>query len=522
MFVRSTVGRRAQNKRSGATAVILAAALALSGCAAGESAPVAEGQELRNESIRLVVQAAPRSLDPAQLDAGQQAYVWASIYDTLLYLDNDGQLQPNAAQSWEYSEDGRTLTLKLRSDMKFSTGTAVDAAAVKATLERNQKTPGQQQSKFAFVQAIEAPDDTTVIIKFTEPDPGFLFSIAMDAGVIADPATVDTERTATDPVGSGPYVLDKSKTVQGATYVLTRRDDHWNADAYPFKTVTLRVFQDQTAGLNALRAGEVDVAGVPANQLESVKAAGNFKVSYNPSNSLGFINLADRSGTRLKPLGDLRVRQAINMAFDRKGFVDKLLSGAGTPTVQQFNPKGAAYDPELEKTYSYNVSRAKELLKEAGYPEGFEVKMPATVFSKNFEPSITQALADIGIKVTWEPVPPQNATGAVVAGEYPMYFFMSGPNVAQLEIPRQISGATMNPYKWSTPELDALMQQASAELDQKKQAEIYKKINKYVVDNALYAPLFFVGSNTVTTPNIEYLANGSNAFPTIRTFDVAG
>lgn len=504
-----------------ATALALTAAFVLAGCA-GAGGQSSDGpNQPADKNLRIAVTSAPRSLDPAQLDAGQQAYVWASIYDTLLYADNDGKLQPNAAESWEYSEDGRTLTLKLRPGMKFSTGDPVTAKAVKATLDRNKTTPGQQQDKMVAVEAIEVPDDLTVRINFSRPDAAFLYNMAMDAGVIADPVTLTTERTATDPVGSGPYVLDKDKTVQGSTYVLSRREDYWNAAAYPFKTVTVRVLADQTAALNALRSGELDVSGVPANQLETFKAAGKFNVTYNPVNSIGLINLADRDGTVLEPLGDVRVRQAINFAFDRQGFVEKLLHGAGTASVQQFNLKGAAYDPKLDEKYPYDVKRAKELLSEAGYPNGFEVSLPSTPLSQNYEPSITQALGDIGIKVNWDPVPPQNSTAAVVSGKYPMYFFITSASVAQREVPRQLGGATMNPFKWSTPELDELVRKANDELDQEKQAEAYKEINRYVVENALFAPLFFIGSNTVTSADIKYLATGSNNFPSIRMFDVS-
>ena len=514
---------RGGGRRSGriaTTAAVLAAAMAFTGCGADGGGSGGQDQSAE-KNIRIAVTSAPRSLDPVQLDAGQQSYVWASIYDTLVYIDNEGKLQPNAAESWKYSDDGLTLTLNLRPGMTFSTGDPVSAEAVKKTMDRNKETPGQQQDKFVSVKSVEAIDELTVRVNFSKPDAAFLYNMGMDGGVIGDPATLTTDRTATDPVTSGPYVLDKGKSVQGSTYVLNRRDDYWNKEAYPFKTVTVRVLADQTAALNALRSKEVDVSGVPGNQLESVKAGGNFNVFHNPTSSIGFINLADRSGTVLKPLADVRVRQAINFALDRKGFVDKLLSGAGTASVQQFNLNGAAYDPKLEDEYPYDVERAKELLKEAGYPNGFDVSMPSTVLSQSYEPSISQALGDIGIKVNWEPVPPQNSTAAVVSGKYPMYFFISSATVTQREIPRQLRSATMNPFKWSTPELDELVEKANSELNEEKQAEIYKEINRYVVENALFAPLSFIGSNTVTSPEIKYLNKGANNFSTIRLFDVA-
>lgn len=502
---------------SGVIAVGTAVALTLTGCADSSKEATSASE---NRTLKIAVNAAPRSLDPAQLDGGVQSYIWGSVYDTLLYYDNAGKIRPNAAESWEVSDDGLKITFDLRDGMTFSNGNAVTAEAVAATLERNKQTPGQQQSKMASVESVEATDENTVVVNFASPDPSFIYNMALDAGVIADPAVVNEPQSATVPVGSGPYELDTSASVSGSSYVLKKRKDYWNAGAYPFHSITVRILPDQTAALNALRSGEVDVSTVPANQLSTFSET-DFNIVHTPSSSVGYINLADRDGKSLSPLGDVRVRKAINYALDRQEIVDKLLAGGAEPSTQQFNLKGEAYDPQLEDVYPYDPERARKLLAEAGYAGGFDVSLPSTPLSNTFEPTISQALGDVGIRVNWVPVPPQNATRAVAAGEYPMYFFVVGTDVTPREVQRQLHSASQNPFNWSSPELQRLEAEASKELDPEERAKRYRELNRYVVENALFAPLFFLGKDIVTTKNVKYLGDGTNNFSSIRTFDVS-
>ncbi|WP_066287253.1 ABC transporter substrate-binding protein [Arthrobacter sp. B6] len=516
------LGNRSRGVRASGVAMLITGVLAISACApsTSDSGNSSTSGAASDAKITLGVTAAPRSLDPAQLDGGTQAYVWGSIYDTLLYLDNDGKLQPNAAKEWKYSDDALTLTLTLRDDLKFSNGEPATSADVKATFERNKTTPGQQTDKFTSVESVEAPDEQTVIVKFATPDPAFLNNIATDAGVIADDKNLSDPNIATNPMGSGPYTLNTEKSVTGSSFVLDRREDYWNLDAYPFKTITVRVITDSTAIVNALKAGEIDTGQVQASAMPQFAGRPEFNHVQVKGASVSYLNLADRAGTKLKPLADVRVRQAINYAFDRKAMVEKILLGQGVPTAQQFNLNGDVYDESLDSTYSYDPDKARKLLAEAGFPNGFEISMPSTVMSTTFEPTLSQALGDIGIKVTWEPVPIQNATAAVAGANYPMYFFTVGSDVAPREVIRQLKGKTQNPFQWTSSEVDTLLKEANSEVDPEARNEKYKKLNEYVVKEALFAPLFFNSQNYVTSKDIAFLGNGKKNFPSIRTFDV--
>jgi peptide/nickel transport system substrate-binding protein len=516
-----TMQSKSRLRRVVGVAAAVAVAIGLSGCAGNpESGDSDPNDAASDASLSIAVQSPPRSLDPVDLDAGQQAFVWTSVYDTLLYRDLDGEIQPNAASEWEYSDDGLTLTFTLRDGMTFSNGAPVDAEAVRATLERNKAKPGQQQEKMQYVESIAAPDESTVVVTFTQHDAAFIFNMSQDGGAISDPATVDEERTKTNPIGSGPYTINTDRTVNGSTYVLERREDHWNVEAFPFKTFTVKVLQDQTAQLNALRSGQVDVASVPANQVSSVEGAG-IRTQVVPAVSGAFINLADRDGTKIPALADVRVRQAINFALPRERMVEQLLFGAGDPTDQVFNSKSTAYLEELEGYYDYDPDKARELLAEAGFDDGFTLTMPSSPVSLSFEPTITQALAEVGITVVWEAVPAGTANAAVATGEYGAFFATSAAVPVERDANRQLQSAAQNPFGWSTPELDELLLAANSELDDELRAERYQDVNRYLTENALFAPLFSLSTTLGLKDHVVRLGDGTNNFSTVRLYDVA-
>lgn len=498
----------------GSAAVVLAASLAVSACG-GDPAPTAESAPT---TLAFGVQVAPNSLDPAQLHDGQQRYVWGAIYDTLIYSDNDGVLKPGAAESWEYSADARVLTLKLRDDMKFSDGDPVTAEAVKVSLERTRNTAGPQKSNLSAIDSIDASDEYTVVINLSRPDPNLLVALSFGAGAIGDPDTINEARTALDPVGSGPYTLDRTATVDGTKYVLNKREDHWNAEAYPFSTVTIRAIQDRTALFNSLLTKELDAGTVDAGQAKQIEASG-FNLTSVEGVSMAGIVIADREGQVAPPLADVRVRQAINHAFDREKMVDVLLGGAARPTTQVFGKTTPAYVDELDNAYSFDPEKARSLLKEAGYPDGFTLTMPATLIVQTFQATITQSLADVGIKVEWEPVPAQSSGQTTKWGMY----FNLGTTAAPSRTVALYFGknGSQNPFQLEDPKMNDLLTKLGGETDVTRAGEVYKEINKYATDNAWLAPLFSLESTWALKEGLEYKGTGS-ALPDLRVFGVSG
>ena len=501
-------------------AVALTAALALAGCA---TAPEPEGTAptaVAEVDLALAAYSAPNSLDPAQLVDGQQMFVWSSILDTLLRKDPvSGEIIPGAAETWAYNEDGTELTLTLREGMTFSSGDAVTADAVVATLERSRITPGNVQGRLARVSGITAEDDLTVVISFSAFDPQFLDSLSSGPGAIGDPATMGEERTATDPIGSGPFTLDTAKTVPGSTYVLTKRDDYWDAENVPFSTLTVKVIQDPTASFNALQAGELNAATVQS-QLVGQLDASKFAITENQAVAAAFLNILDRGGETWPALGDVRVRQAINMAIDREGVLKALYSGVGIATEQLASPFGAIYDESLNSTYKYDPKEGKKLVEEAGFA-GETFKIPSTFLTTTIEPVLSQAFTDIGLNLEWVAVPPQQAQSAARSGEYGLYFQILGFNSDSADLTTTYALDNVgNPRNYTDETLDDLFGQINSIVEFDEALPAYQELNEYVVDQAFTAPVVFTGTVWATSDGIQYVGK-ANTLSTIRLFTVA-
>jgi peptide/nickel transport system substrate-binding protein len=502
-----------------ATATALLTLLSATACGAGGDS---DGAGQGTDALKFAIQTPPNSLDPAQLTVGENAFIWSALYDTLLYMDNEGQLKPNAAESWKYSDDRRTLTLKLRDDLTFSSGDKVDAAAVKATVEHTMKTPGPSRALFKRVDKVEAPDKSTVVFSLTEPDAVLLYALAAEGGVIADPKTVDTKRTVRNPVSSGPYVLDEAKTEAGTVFSLKRRADHWNAKAFPFRTVDIRLMRDPGAYTNALQSGQLNAGSVRVEDQARLEAAG-FTKSEVKAGSLAMLVIGDREGDVEPALGDVRVRRAIAMAFDREKIIKQLVKGAGDPATQQFSPTGPAYDPQLDSLLEYDPEEAKKLLAEAGYPDGFSLRMPEIIYAKPFVPTITKSLADIGIKVKWDAIPPQRTYNAYSSKKYPMYFTLEGANAFPRELNWHIpTNTSHNPWGTRNDKLDDLMSKYHADPDTEQGAESAKEINGILTREVWDAPLFTLDRNWFTKDGITVENEGMNSVPSVRWFDVSG
>lgn len=516
----STLIRNRRVRLVGVTASVAAAALLLSACTgSGEQASPSEAAVDHEISIAIV--SPPNSMDTAQLSDGQGTFVWGSVLDTLLKRENGtGEIQPNAAESWSYNDDGTELTLKIREGMTFSDGDPVDANAVVATMEHNIATPGVSQPKYGAVTAVTAPDDNTVLIEFAHFDPNFLDQLVLGAGAIGDPDTLDDERTATDPIGSGPYTLDVNASVPGTSYTLIKRDDYWDADAFPFTTVKATVLQDPTAAFNALQAGEVNAATV-APTLAATLDQSKYVSTKIDAQAVASLVFFDRAGVDFPALGDLRVRQAINYAIDREGIRTGILQGNGFATAQVFSPFRSTFDEDLNDAYDYDVEKGKKLVEESGFA-GTVFRIPSTYLTTSFEPTLSQAFADIGLGLEWVSVPPQQVAGIPTSGEYGLYFQIAGfGSDPQDAFSYYGVDGNYNPRDYTDPKLEAFFEVINTTVNFDDALPTYRELNEYVIDQALLAPIAFTATNWVTGDGIVMLDDGSSAIQNVRLFGLA-
>jgi len=498
-------------KATAAAAVV--AALALSGCAAGDG-----GGEGSSSTLVLGAIAAPTTYDPSGAEWGNRSPYYQAVFDTLLLATPEGTIEPWLATEWSYNDDNTELTLTIRDDVKFSDGTALTADVVKQNLERFQTGTSPDAGYLAGVTGIAAPDDTTVVITLGAPDPALLNYLTRDPGLVGAPAQFDDPNAATDPIGSGPYILDTAATVTSTSYVYKKNPDYWNPDVQHYDALTINVLTDPTAALNAIKAGEANGVKLANNDnLAEVEGAG-WTVNANELDFQGLL-LLDRAGTMNPALADVRVRQAINFAFDREGLLTALQSGNGTVTNQVFPATSDAYDEKLDSTYTYDPEKAKELLAEAGYASGLTISMPTvSVLGATTFTLIAQQLSDVGITVEATDVGMDSFIADMLAPKYPATFMALEQNPDWQLIQFMIAPtAVFNPFHSEDPKIDEMMSQIQNG-DEATQAKVAGELNAYLVEQAWFAPFYRVQGSFGTDANTSVKMLPTNAYPALYDF----
>lgn len=428
----------------------------------------------------------------------QSAAYWKPLYDTLVKITPDLDVLPNLATEWSYNADLTVLTLKLRDDVKFTDGTPLDADAVVANLNAFRLGEGGEATQSTGrITDVSAPDATTVVITLSGADPSVLPGLADSAGAVFLPA--DLENAEKDksivPIGSGPYILDEENTTPGSVYTYVRNPDYWDPDSYPYDTLVLRPMADVAARMNALKAGEVDGAAVPAANAADIEANG-LTLNTGVANWAG-LHILDRDGVIVPALADLRVRQAINMVFDRESIVKNLYQGYGVPNNQAFREGSAAFVASETDKYAFDIDAAKQLMADAGYADGFDITIPAIIGNHDaIMPIIKQQLGEIGIRATIESFQLGDYFNEVFAQKYGIVFV----SLPSFDDWRDVTGmvspeALWNVFSTQDDALDALIDEArtTTGVDQDK---AFQGIGTYLLDNAWYAPW--------ATPNVIY------------------
>ncbi len=506
-------------KRTPFVALAVASALILTACGGPSSNTDntdAGPEPSRTLSIANLQTAA--SFDPGELDTGWQVYYWQPVYDTLLNYTPDGQIEANLATAWEYNDDNTVLTLTLRDDVTFTDGERFTADAVKANIEHLQQGSGVSVYMVGGVTDVVVKDEQTVEIHLDAPDPAFTYYLCLVAGAMASPAALGTEGIAAEPVGSGPYVLDTDATITGSEYVFERNEDYWNEDAFPFDRVVVKAMEDLTARVNALKSGQVNAATADTTVLQEAEAS-NLQIGRNPISWRGLV-LFDREGEMVPALADVRVRQALNHAIDADALLENIYGGAGVRSTQIFNQKSTAFVEDLDAAYPYDPDRAKQLLAEAGYVDGFELTIPEFPGDVS-APVITQQLAEIGVKVNWDKVPVEDIVGKLMGGEFAVASFGSSSGHPWRDIQKMISvSGAWNPMKTQTPELDALLEKIQYSTGAEQDAA-YKAVSKYLVDNAWFAVHMFTDNVFLTDQDTDALQQAGSVVPYLRNFSAA-
>ncbi len=462
-------------------AVPAAAAIALAGCTAG-------GTENNNGSG----DSSTLSLGmTADLTGGwdvvdqppYQGWGVEAVYDNLVRCMPGGGLEPAAAESFEISDDRRSFTAVLRDGMEYSDGSAVDAASVQASFEVIKETASDRYGDITF----DVPDEKTITI--TWPDPQPLMELRVCLPWIASTEYLASENRAAAPVGSGPYTLDQGASTSGSIYSLVKNPDFWNADAYPYERLELRVLADETASLNALKTGQIDGTIITAGSYEEAENAG-LNISSSGT-GLTMLHLTDRLGEKIPALGNVDVRRAMNMVLDKQSIVDSLYDGHAEPIWQPFQKGHEAYIEDLEEPYPYDVEKAKQLMADAGFEDGFTFTVP-TMEGQAWTvmlPYVKQQLAELNITVEETALSGPDAIAELLSGDYPVPLWTVG-GISSLEDAsiHILPTGFWNVSHQSDPTVEALWQQILT-ADDEQRVELQQELNQYVIDQAWFVPI---------------------------------
>jgi peptide/nickel transport system substrate-binding protein len=328
--------------------------------------------------LRIGLQEDPDALDPHSARTFVGRIVFKGLCDKLFDAGPDLKLIPRLATEWNFSQDGLTATLKLRQGVKYHDGAPFTAASAKANLDRAMTWQRSlRRSELATIAAVEAPDDSTLVIKLKQRDATLLSQLADRAGMMMSPASF-SEETITRPVCTGPYRF--VERVQNDRIVLEKFADHWEAANYHFDRVIYRAIPDTTVRLANLRSGEIDMLErLAATDVKSAQGDRNLRVVNTPGLGYQGLTLNLNNGDAGKtPFGqDKRVRQAFSIAIDRNVINQVVFENTHPPTVQPFPPASPYYMKELTVP-ARDVNRARALLREAGVTAPLKLEMMVT------------------------------------------------------------------------------------------------------------------------------------------------
>lgn len=347
-------------------AVVAAAALLLGGLSA--CAPAADTSA--TVTIAYDSDLAPQGYDPLRYSTSQ-AIFFSGLYQSLAERQEDGSVAPGLATEFAYNDDNTELTLTLAADVVFSDGSTLTAELVKANLDRRSDPELVAYAPFAEgegaeIVAVDVVDETHVTLTFATAQEGFETNLAGVAGMIVGQAGIDDPASlATTPNGSGAFVLS-DQTVKGSSYVLTKKEEHPNLDAYGFDTYIFKPIEDVQARTNAVISGQADTGFISTSTAALAEEKG-LELSQ-IGGTIYSLLVFDRSGATNPAFADPNVRIALGLAIDRQAIVDGVHPG-DIPAVNALPAGSPGFSEELDAEYSYDPERAKELLAAAGYPD---------------------------------------------------------------------------------------------------------------------------------------------------------
>ncbi|ADT98851.1 MULTISPECIES: ABC transporter substrate-binding protein [Mycolicibacterium] len=471
-----------------AVLAVCALVLSLTGCNTGERVDLGDGA---GGALIAAIAGEPDQLDPHKTTAYFSFEVLENVFDTLVEPDQDLQMKPALAESWEVSPDQLTWTFRLRPGVTFHDGTPLAAEDVVFSYRRIIDEQLANSDKFSSVQAVEAPDPSTVVIRVDRPTPNMLTNLGGFKGMaIVSRANVESGRIATHPVGTGPFSFLGQKS--GDSISLRANPDYW-AGPPGVAGVTFRFIPEPSTALSALQAGEVDwTDSVPPQRVSQLRDDESLQLTVTPSNDYWYLALNQARA----PWNDVRVRQAIAYAIDRDAIVQATSYGtaaANQLAIPEGNPWFTPYDRYREDGEE-GLETARDLLRQANATPGdldmlVTTEYPETVTAAQI---VADNLAPLGITVNIRTVDFATWLDEQNSGNFDMLMmgWLGNIDPDDFYYAQHHTDGTSNAQKFSNPEVDRLLDAGRVETDEQTRKAGYARAATLIADEVSYIYLY--------------------------------
>lgn len=472
-----------------------------------ETAPVAAPAESSPSELIVALSTMPNSIYMPRAAERNASNAAAQLYDSLVWVNDAGEIVPALATSWEVSEDGLAYTFTLRQGVTFHNGESFTADAVIATWEAGKDPSNEYFYTFELASAVEKLDEYTVQISTAEPNPLFMRQLATNWMMIPPAyfAEVGVEGFEQAPVGTGPFKF--VEWLRGDRLVYEKNENYWQADLPKVDRLVFRPIPESSTRVAAIQTGEVHIVQrLSAEEAAGLDGAANVRILSYPVDRVYYIAFNNLTSGLDQPTMDAKVRQAMNYAVDREAIVEALFNGQARLSTGFVTPANLGYDESLQP-FAYDPDKAKSLLAEAGYPDGFEMEMACPVGAyTNFEQvceAVQGYLADVGIVVNLDLKESGQFWDLEAAKELPPLFgdsWSSDIGEAINRLTGALNGMDASYSAWSDPEIDDYISKIEVAVDPDARAQLYKDLQRYMQENPpfiyLYEPMAFEAVNT--------------------------
>ena len=507
---------------------VLMMATMLAGCSGGASsstpasasASAASGTSSNDSTtLTLAINADILTTDPQALNNGTTTSVLYNVFSNLVKYDDAGEIVMDLAESYELLEDQVTWEFKIREDAVFHDGTPVTAEDVAWSLTRVMTDESSSDyMNFSPLAEAVAVDDYTVHVVSKDPYPIMLQLLCKGGAAVLPKAYFEEngeEAWLANPIGSGPYQL--TEYVKDDHVTLVPFADYYGEQNPDWEEVIFRVVPESSTRVGELIAGNVDAVNmVIPTEWERVNGNEGTAVVNGPSTRVYQLALKTDKG----PTADLRVRQAIDLAIDDQTIVDTILQGAGTPMLTRVPSGVNGCNEDLVGKYNYDPERAKELLAEAGYPDGFSMKIEAPTGRYTMDAEISQAivamLSQVGITVDLQLLESSaysNVFSAHSAEDGFMTCFGLGFFDASYGMIGYFGVNTSGESNWNDQEYIDMYYEAEFNMNEEERTQLFQEMQQMVADEVPYAIIcqidnsYGVKDSITMTPRLDDVWN---------------